>query len=225
MNFFKTPVIRALLVALTVLAAAPVGAQIILKQDSDPTSKLTRCSNWWECYKEEQIEKEKAAQEESVNWWLPYVEAEVVPFIPVVEFDMPNLVAMDVDGKIRPAGVGVKAEVVNDGTQPAGAFDYSGNVTFVKVEGGTQYGPYPVSTRISSLDVGQGWDDYLGWVNPPDRDYAYDVHITVTADSRDAQNGGEVRESDEMDNAIMITCRMAGSLPGQVIPGSNPPCQ
>ena len=139
---------------------------------------------------------------------------------------MPNLVAMDVDGKIRPAGVGVKAEVVNNGSQPAGAFDYSGNVTFVKVDDGSQYGPYPVSTRIPSLAAGQGWDDYLGWITPPDRDYAYDVHLTVTADSRNVNSGGEVRESNESDNVLMSICRMAGALPGQVIPSpTHPPCQ
>ena len=129
-------------------------------------------------------------------------------------------------GMFRRAGVGVKAEVVIDGIQDASAFDYSGNVTFVKVDNGSTYGPYPVSARISSLAAGQGWDDYLGWVSPPDRDYAYDVHITVTADSRNFQNGGEVRESTEVDNVLMLTCRMAGTLSGQNIASSVvPACQ
>jgi len=224
MKLLKIPAISCLLVALTVLSAAPVSAQIILQPSTDYRDVLTRCSNWWECYKEEQIEKEEAEQE-SLPWWLPPIEAEVVPYIPVVELDMANLVAMDVDGKIRSAGVGIKAEVFNDGSQDAPAFDYSGNVTFVRVDNGSTYGPYPVEFRILSLPAGQGWDDYLGWVAPPDRDYAYDVHMTVTADSRGVQNGGEVRESDESDNSLMVICRMAGSLPGQVIPGANPPCQ
>lgn len=221
MTMLKIPAISCLLVALTVLVAMPVSGQIILQQ----SNRMTRCSNWWECYKEEQIEREKAAQEKSS--WLPPAEAEPIPFNPPTgHVELPNLVAMDVDGKIRSAGVGVKAEVVNDGFQDASAFDYSGNVTFVKVDNGSTYGPYPVSARISSLAAGQGWDDYLGWVSPPDRDYAYDVHITVTADSRNFQNGGEVRESTEVDNVLMLTCRMAGTLSGQNIASSVvPACQ
>lgn len=219
MKMLKIPAISCLLVALTVLVATPVSGQIILQKSNDPYDKLTRCSNWWECYKQDLIVKETSSR-------LPPAEAEPIPITPVDgHVAMPNLVAMDVDGKIRSAGVGVKAEVVNDGTRDAGAFDYSGNVTFVKVDNGQTYGPYPVSTRIQSLATGPGWDDYLGWVSPPDRDYAYDVHITVTADSRNFQNGGEVRESSEADNMLMVTCRMAGGLPGQNIAGSVPACQ
>lgn len=227
MKSFKIPAVGWLLAALSVLSASPVSGQIILQQSEDPADELTRCTYEWECFKEQQIEQEEKAQEElSPWWWVPLIKVEASQLVtPQLTLDMPNLVAMDADGKIRSAGVGVKAEVVNDGTVDAGAFDFSGNVTFVKVDDGSTYGPYAVQTRIYSLPAGQGWDDYLGWVTPPDRDHAWDVHITVTADSRYLQNGGEVRESKEEDNVLMSVCRMAGMLPGQNIAGSVPACQ
>ena len=215
--------IGCVLIALTTLATSAVSAQIMLQKSGDPKDQLSRCSNSWECYKEEQIEKEKAAQE-TAPWWLPFI-GEVHRVIPVLEIAMPNLVAMDVDGKIRAAGVGIKAEVKNDGTVDSGNFDYKAVVTFVKVDDGSTSGPFTVQARIPSLTPQQGWDDYLGWINPPSREYAYDVHMTVTADSTDFNNGGEVREKTEDDNVLMVTCRMAGTLPGQNIAGSVPACQ
>lgn len=224
MKLPKNYIIASLLAALTLLSAVPVSAQITLQKSGDPQDQLSRCSNWWECYKQEQIEKEKAAQQPA-PWWLPFVNVEVSRVIPVLEIDMPNLVAMDVDGKIRSAGVGIKAEVKNDGSVDSGDFDYKAVATFVKVDDGMTSGPFTVQARVPSLAPTQGWDDYLGWITPPSREYAYDVHMTVTADSTDFQNGGEVRESTEDDNVLMVTCRMAGTLPGQIIPGPYPACQ
>lgn len=224
MKLLNIRAIGCVLIALTTLATSSVSAQITLQESDDPVDQLTRCSYWWECYKEEQIEKEEAAQEPA-PWWLPLINVEVSRVIPVLQVDMPNLVAMDVDGKIRAAGVGIKAEVKNDGSVDSGNFDYKAVVTFVKVDDGSTAGPFTVQARIPSLPPAQAWDDYLGWVNPPSREYAYDVHMTVTADSTDFQNGGEVRESSEDDNVLMVTCRMAGSLPGQNIAGSVPACQ
>jgi len=215
--------IGCVLIALTTLAASSVSAQILLQKSGDPRDQLSRCSNSWECYKEEQIEKEKAAQE-TAPWWLPFI-GEVHRVIPVLEVAMPNLVAMDVDGKIRAAGVGIKAEVKNVGTVGSGDFDYQAVVTFVKVDDGSTSGPFTEQVRVSSLQPEQGWDDYIGWIAPPSREYAYDVHMTVTADATNFQNGGEVREPKEDDNVLMVTCRMAGTLPGQNIAGSVPACQ
>lgn len=224
MKLLNIRAIGCVLIGLTTLATSSVSAQIMLQKSGDPEDQLSRCSNWWECYKEEQTEKEKAAKEPA-PWWLPFINVEVYRVIPVLQFDMPNLVAMDVDGKIRAAGVGIKAEVKNDGTVDSGDFDYRAVVTFVKVDDGSTSGPFTAQARIPSLAPGQGWDDYLGWIQPPSRDYAYDVHMTVTADSTGFQSGGEVTESKEDDNVLMVTCRMAGTLPGQNIAGSVPPCQ
>jgi len=226
MKLLNIRAIGCVLIALTTLAASAVSAQITLQKSGDPRDQLSRCSNSWECYKEEQIEKEKAAAaQESAPWWLPFINVEVYRVIPVLTIDMPNLVAKDVDGKIRAAGVGIKAEVKNEGTVNSGDFDYKAVVTFVKVDDGSTTGPFTVQTRVPSLQPTEGWDDYLGWVPPPSREYAYDVHMTVTADSIDLQNGGEVRESSEDDNVLMATCRMAGTLSGQNIAGSVPACQ
>lgn len=224
MKYLNRSVISCLLIALSALSVTPASAQITLQKSGDPTDQLSRCSNSWECYKDEQIEKEKAAQE-TAPWWWPFINVEVYRVIPVLQLDMPNLVAADVDGKIRSAGVGIKAEVINDGTQDSGDFHYKAVVTFVKVDDGSTSGPFTEQARIPSLSPGQGWDDYLGWIQPPNRDYAFDVHMTVTADSTNFQSGGEVTESKEDDNVLMVTCRMAGTLPGQNIAGSVPACQ
>ena len=52
MKWTKEYFITCLLASLTILSAAPVSAQILQKSSGDYQDQLSRCSNWWECYKE-----------------------------------------------------------------------------------------------------------------------------------------------------------------------------
>ena len=125
MKILNIPAIGCLLVALTIPLASPVNAQILLKSSSDPMDKLTRCNNWWECYKEQWIEREKEAAKLTI---LP-------PPLPVATATdplLPNLIPTDVDARFYGSSLQIKAQVDNIGDADAPGFDYRADVIFIR---------------------------------------------------------------------------------------------
>ncbi len=107
MKTLKIHSISGLVAVLMILLASSVNAQIILKSSSDPMDKLTRCNNWWECYKQ-QIDKEVAPK--------PLTIVPIPP--PVVEatpLQLPNLIPTDVDARFYGSSLQIKAQVDNIG--------------------------------------------------------------------------------------------------------------
>jgi hypothetical protein len=221
MNLSMKSFIACLLAALTILSAAPVSAQIVLKSSGDYRDQLTRCTSWWECYKAQQIEKEKAAAATPLYpIYIPVVTAAVVPLV----IQLPNLIPTDVDARFYGSNLQIKAQVDNVGEVDAQGFDYRAEVTFIRADTGATYGPHAVEQFIQSLQAGRNWDAVLGYVSPPDRNYDYDVVMDVVADSTNAQNGGAVWESNESDNTLSVTCRIFGYADGQGNLGQHPAC-
>ena len=222
MKMLKIPAIGCLLAALTLLSVAPVSAQILTKSSGSYQDQLTRCNTWWECYKEQQIEKEKAAEPTPVYpIYIPVVTAAVVPLV----IQLPNLIPTDVDARFYGSNLAIKAQVDNVGEVDAQGFEFRAEVTFIRGDTGAPTGgTRTVSTFISHLNAGTNWDDVLAYVTPPDRNYDYDVVMNVTADSTNVQNGGAIWESNESDNTLSVTCRIFGYADGQANPGQYPPC-
>ena len=221
MKMLKIPAIGCLLAALTLLSAAPVSAQILSKSSGSYQDQLTRCNTWWECYKQQQIEKEKAGEPTPVYpIYAPVVTVAVVPLV----IQLPNLIPTDVDARFYGSNLAIKAQVDNVGEVDGQGFDFRAEVTFIKADTGATTGPYPVEAFIPSLQAGANWDDVLGYITPPDRNYDYDVVMNVTADSTNVQNGGAVWESNESDNTLSVTCRIFSYPDGQGNLAQYPAC-
>jgi hypothetical protein len=206
MKMLKLSAIGCLFAVLALLSAAPVSAQILTKSSGSYQDQLTRCYSWWECYKQQQIEKEKAAAEAAAV--PPYVPLAtptivIVPLVPI----LPNLVPTDSDARFYGGSLQIKAQVFNYGEADAQGFDFKVDVTFIRGDtGAVTGGTSTVSAFISHLGAGADWDDVLGYISPPDRNFDYDVVMNVLADSTNAQNGGAIWESNEQDNTLSVTC-------------------
>jgi len=227
MKLPKTSVIACLLAAVTLLSTAPAGAQIQLDSSGDSWDKLSRCSNAWECFKQQQTEKEKKAEPVPIpTRYIPVV----TPYIPPLVLHLPNLVPTDVDAKDgwqygAPGSLAVKARVDNVGDADSAGFDFQGTVSVVRVDTGNTVSTTVVQEFVPSLLKGDNWDKVLGFFSLPDRDFDYDIVMTVIADSTNAASGGAIWESSETDNELPgVTCRMYGNAPGQSQVGSTPAC-
>jgi hypothetical protein len=111
-----------------ILLASSVNAQIILKSSGDYRDQLTRCNNWWECYKQQQSEKDKAEEPTpAYPIYIPLVTAAVVPLV----IQLPNLKPTDVDARFYGSDLQIKAQVDNIGTVDAQGFDFRAEVTFI----------------------------------------------------------------------------------------------
>lgn len=217
MNLSMKSSIACLLAALTLLSAAPSSAQILLKSSGDYRDQLTRCNNWWECYKQQQIERETAPK--------PLTIVPIPP--PVVEAtppQLPNLIPTDVDARFYGSSLQIKAQVDNIGDADAQGFDYRAQVTFIRADTGATTVTHPVQEFVPYLQKGTNWDDVLGYITPPDRNYDYDLVMTVTADSTNWLIGGVVWESVETDNILTKSCRIFGNADGQGNLGQHPAC-
>lgn len=217
MKFSKKSFITCLLAALVALSAAPASAQILLQPSGDYRDKLTRCNNWWECYKEKVIEQEKEKAAEPLTI-VPPPLPEANPVL------LPNLIPTDVDSRIWGSSVEIKAQVDNIGDADALNFDIRADVTFVRGDTGAVVRRHTVQTFVSVVRPGGNWDNVIDYISPPDRDYDYDVTTTVYADSTNWGSGGAVWESNESDNTLTRTCRIFGNASGQGNLGSHPAC-
>ena len=218
MKTLKIHSIGGLVAVLMILLASSVNAQIILKSSGDPMDKLTRCNNWWECYKQQQIEKETAPKPLTLIPLPP-------PLVEATPPRLPNLIPTDVDARfLFGPSLQIKAQVDNVGDADSPGFDFRAQVTFIRVDTGATAGTHTVEEFVPYLQKGTNWDDVLGHINPPDRDYDYDVIMSVIADSTNSVIGGAVWESVETDNFLTKTCRIFGNAPGQGNLGQNPGC-
>ena len=221
MKMPKNVVIAGLAAALTLLAAVPASAQILLQPSGDYRDQLTKCSNWWECYKQEQIEQEEKATATAPP---PIILTPITPVVVPLEVKLPNLVPRDSDARFYGSSLQIKTQVDNNGDADAGGFDLRVVVSFARGDTGAAAGSQTVQTFISYLNKGTSWDDVVGFVTPPDRNFDYDVTMTVTADATNAASGGAVWESVEVDNTMVVTCRIYGYADGQGNPGQYPSC-
>ena len=166
MKLPKKLFIAGLLATLTLLSAASVSAQIVLKQSGDYRDRLTRCNYWWECYKEKQI---------------------VTAYIPPYEPQLPNLLPTDIDVREgwhygQNGSLAVKARVDNVGDADSAGFEYEAEITVVRVDSGATVSTRVVSETVYSLAKGANWDDVLGFFALPDR--RFDYNITSDCDGR-----------------------------------------
>jgi hypothetical protein len=132
-KMLKIPAVGCLAAALTSLLVAPVSAQILTKSSGSYQDQLSRCSTWWECYKQQQIEKDKAAEPTFVYpTCVPLVTA---PFVPVpLVIQLPNLIPTDVDARFYASSLAIKAQVDNVGEVDAQGFDFRAEVTFIRMD-------------------------------------------------------------------------------------------
>ena len=148
------------------------------------------------------------------------VTAAVVPLV----IELPKLKPTDVDARFYGSNLQIKVQVDNVGEVDAQGFDFKANVTFVRADTGATFGPFSVQAFLPYLQSRTNWDDVLGYITPPDRNYDYDVVMNAIADSTNAQDGGAIWESDESDNTLSVTCRIFGYADGQGNPGQYPAC-
>ena len=217
MKTLKIHSISGLVAVLMILLASSVNAQIILKSSGDYRDQLTRCNNWWECYKQQQIEKDTAPKPLTVIPLPP-------PVVEATPPQLPNLIPTDVDARFYGSSLQIKAQVDNIGDADAQGFDHRAEVTFIRGDTGAPAGTQTVQEFVPYLQKGANWDDVLGYITPPDRDYDYDVIMNAFADSTNGLTGGVVWESVETDNSLIKTCRIFGNASAQGNYGQYPAC-
>ena len=131
----------------------------------------------------------------------PEFSAEFTPrLIPGIE--LPDLVPSDANMNIdatAPLGIGIEIKTHNIGQKDSPDFEI--HVLVEVRDGATVVGTAEFTRRVAGIAAGDDRRDFIGAQELP-TDQGLSVHVWATVDSNGSSTGGEIWESNEMNNLL-----------------------